>query len=240
MDYQNLTVNNKNFLKRFSHIKRFIEASKLLNEFKSKSEMSLIDYGSGNGFFLKFLFDEKFKLKLSAYEPIKKQLNEMDELFKTYNVRNIQIYDDVKKINNKFDIITCFETLEHFNSENQKKMLLQIKSLLKTNGAIILSVPIEVYISGFFKIILRIIMKQKHDGTKISNIFKTLFGIKINRHKISDKKYIESHMGFYYFDLIKIIRDLDFEILEKKYSPFFIFGPIFNSQIFLKLKSKDK
>ena len=64
-------------------------------------------------------------------------------------------------------------------------------------------------------------MKQKHDGTKISNIFKTLFGLKINRNKISDKEYIESHMGFYYFDLIKILRDLDFEILENKYSPFF-------------------
>ena len=47
----------------------------------------------------------------------------MDELFKTYDVRNIQIYDDVKKINNKFDIITCFETLEHFNSENQKNVI---------------------------------------------------------------------------------------------------------------------
>tara|TARA_B100001989_G_C24501315_1_gene445069 strand:+ start:533 stop:1252 length:720 start_codon:yes stop_codon:yes gene_type:complete len=239
MDYQNLTVNNKNFLKRFSHINRFIKASKLLNEFKFNSEMSLIDYGSGNGFFLKFLLDEKFKLNLNAYEPVKKQLNEMDELFKTYNIRNVQIYDDIKNINNKFDIITCFETLEHFNAENQKKMLLQIKSLLKKNGVIILSVPIEVYISGFFKIILRIIMKQKHDGTKISNIFKTLFGLKINRNKISDKEYIESHMGFYYFDLIKIIRDSNFEIVEKKFSPFFFFGPIFNSQIFLKLKFKD-
>ena len=99
-------------------------------------------------------------------------------------------------------------------------MLLQIKFFIKRNGVIILSVPIEVYISGFFKIILRIIIKQKHDGTKISNIFKTLFGLKINRHKISDKKYIESHMGFYYFDLIKIIRDLDFEILEKNILPF--------------------
>ncbi len=239
MDYQNLTVNNKNFLKRFSHTKRFIEASKLLNEFKFNSEMSLIDYGSGNGFFLKFLLDEKFKLNLNAYEPVKKQLKEMDELFKNYNIRNVQIYDDLKKINNKFDIITCFETLEHFNAENQKKILLQIRSLLKTNGVIILSVPIEVYISGFIKIILRIIMKQKHDGTKISNIFKTLFGLKINRNKISDKEYIESHIGFYYFDLIKILRDLDFEILENKYSPFFFFGPIFNSQIFIKLKSKD-
>ena len=32
-----------------------------------------------------------------------------------------------------------FETLEHFNAENQKKILLQIRSLLKTNGVIIRS-----------------------------------------------------------------------------------------------------
>ena len=51
MDYQNLTVKNKNFIKRFSHIKRFKEASKLLNEYKLKSKKSLLDFGSGNVFF---------------------------------------------------------------------------------------------------------------------------------------------------------------------------------------------
>jgi 2-polyprenyl-3-methyl-5-hydroxy-6-metoxy-1,4-benzoquinol methylase len=239
MDYQSLTVNNKNFLKRFSHISRFIIASKFLNEFKLNSKMSLLDFGSGNGFFLKFLIDEKFKLNLNAFEPIKKQLEEMDQLFRTNNIKNVQIFEDLDKINTKFDIITCFETLEHFNEENQRKLLIQIRSSLKKNGVIILSVPIEVYISGFFKIALRIIMKQKHEGTNVFNIFKTLLGLKINRDKISEKQYIESHMGFYYFDLLKIIKEMNFKIIKKKFSPFSFLGAILNSQIFLKLECKD-
>lgn len=239
MDYQNLTVKNKNFIKRFSHIKRFKEASKLLNEYKLKSKKSLLDFGSGNGFFLKFLLDEKFKLNLNAYEPIKAQLNEMYRLYKTNKIKNVNIYKDLNKINAKFDVITCFETLEHFNLKNQRKLLIEIMSLLKKDGVIILSIPIEVYISGFLKIAIRIIIKQKHDGTNIINIFKTLLGLKINRSKISNKKYIESHMGFYYFDLVKIIKEMNLKIVEKKYSPFGFFGSILNSQMFFKIKNKD-
>ena len=54
-----------------------------------------------------------------------------------------------------------------------------MKGLLKPNGVILISVPLEVYLSGFIKIILRILMGQKHENTNLKIILKTLFGIKI-------------------------------------------------------------
>jgi ubiquinone/menaquinone biosynthesis C-methylase UbiE len=45
------------------------------------------------------------------------------------------------KVNEAFDIITSFETIEHVSEEDQKKFLLEVKRLLKPNGLFIVSTP---------------------------------------------------------------------------------------------------
>ena len=93
--------------------------------------------------------------------------------------------------------------------------------------------------SGFVKTILRIFMNQKHSNTNILNLIKTLFGIKIDRKTLQTKKlnYINSHIGFYYFDLKKLILE-HFEIVNVFYSPFPFLGSFLNSQIYFVLKLK--
>jgi 2-polyprenyl-3-methyl-5-hydroxy-6-metoxy-1,4-benzoquinol methylase len=247
MKYANLTIKNKNFIKRFSHKKRFLESSKLINKYKSKDNISMLDFGSGDGFFIKYLIDKNFYFNFSTYDadPEQKQINEMKNLFKNNNIKNVKVFNDYNLINDKFDIITCLETLEHFNHKDQKNLLNQMTKLLKPNGIICISVPIEVYLSGFLKMIFRILVGQSHENTSFKNIIYTLFGMPIltpdNIHslKTGNMKYVNTHVGFYYFNLINLIKNMNFQLEEIKFSPFPKLKFFLNSQIFLKIKLKN-
>ncbi len=243
MRYAEDTVDNKNIFKRFSHKRRFIEAKNLLNEYKFSRETNMLDFGSGNGFFVKYLIENEFKLNFSAYDPVEQQISEMKDLFNSSNIKNVNIYNQYDSIIEKFDIICCLETLEHFDEVHQRKLLEQMKKLLKPGGIIIISVPIEVYLSGFIKMILRITMRQSQENTNFKNLFKTLFGMKISSPDIFKKnylntsqEYLNTHVGFYYFNLIKLIKRMNFKIVSTKYSPFPILKSLINSQIFIKIK----
>ena len=67
MEYSKETIENKNFLKRFSHQQRFVKSSELLNEYKFEKNISMLDFGSGDGFFIKYLIEKKFSFDFSAY-----------------------------------------------------------------------------------------------------------------------------------------------------------------------------
>jgi hypothetical protein len=238
MLYSKLTINNKNFIKRFSHKRRFKIIRQKLNRIKNKN-ISLLDYGAGDGQFIKELILSNYLFNFTAYEPVQKQVNEMKDNFKKNNIKNCFIYNNINFIRRKFDIITCFETLEHFSEKDQMILLNIIKNLIYPNGTVYISVPLEVYFSGFIKIILRILMGQRHPNTSIISLIKTLFGIKINR-KIQIKQklnYNSSHIGFYYFDIKRLILE-HFEISDIFYSPFPYLRGFLNSQIYFVLKLK--
>lgn len=245
MKYSEETIGNQNFLKRFSHKSRFKESAKLLNSYKDNHNTSILDFGSGNGYFIKYLIDKKFIFDFSAYDadPEDKQITEMKKLFFDNNIENVNIYNDYNLIQKKFNIISCLETLEHFNQIDQKKLLIQMKNLLNEDGIILISVPIEVYFSGFLKMIFRFLINQSQENSSISNIFNTLFGRPINSIdniktlKTQDMQYRNTHVGFYYFNLINLIKSLNFKIEEIRYSPFPFLKSYLNSQIFLKLSS---
>ena len=243
MKYSEDTIDNKNFFKRFSHKSRFVVAKKLLYKYKPLNNISMLDFGCGNGFFIKYLIENKFNFNFSAYDPVDEQINEMNDLFNSSKIDNVKIYDDYDLINDKFDIISCLETLEHFREEDQKNHLLKMRKLLKPDGVIYISIPIEVYLSGFIKIILRVLMGQSQENTSLTNIFKTLFGLKISNpdnfsknYLTTSEDYLNTHMGFYYFDLINLIKKMGFKVEEIKFSPFPFLKSFLNSQIFIKIK----
>ena len=233
-DYSKLTYKNKNILRKFSHKIRFNKALNILRSC-NKNDINFLDFGCGDGYFLKLINDEKLNLKLNAFDPDKQMITQMMNLFHKENIDKVNIFNDIKKIKSKYDIITCLETLEHFNENNQIKLLKQIKYLLKDDGFIVISVPLEIYLSGFLKGLVRILSFQKNNTTSLINLFKVLFNFKIKRNHSSE--YIESHVGFDHNKLIELI-NMDFSIEKKFFSPFPIFSSFLNSQMFIICKKK--
>jgi len=102
---------------------------------KYKSSGRLLDIGCGQGFFLEYAekYYETYGMDISKY-AIKDARN------KTYTTKYILM--DVTKLgfkDNSFDIITCFDVLEHL--KNPKSTLQDIYRMLRRKGILAMTVP---------------------------------------------------------------------------------------------------
>ena len=221
--YSDYTYNSRNPLVRFSHRKRFLTA---LNFILKEKFDNLLDYGAGDGHFLKEVSKIKTDIELAGFEPV---MNNTDS-------EGIKYYSDVSDIKGqKYGVITCFEVLEHFNSNGQNEILENIYNLLSDDGVVIISVPIEIYFPSFIKNIIRI-KYTKLDFQYIKNILKALFAMNIPEIR-NEEGYIGTHLGFNYKKLEALFKK-HFEILQKRNSPLEYLPIITNSQVFYKLKKK--
>ena len=225
--YAERTYDSKNFLVRFAHRKRFNNSLKSINFSETKR---ILDYGCGDGKFLNSLFEitKGKEIYLVGFEPVQIIKNNVN--FTIYNDLN-----EIKKIagNKKFNIITCFEVLEHFNEKKQTEILEQIYTLLQKDGQLIISVPIETGIPALIKNVFRKFNYPKAENYKFKNIFKSFLGLPLEEFRKSDT-YL-SHTGFDYRKLEHLLKK-QFILVNKKFSPVNIFGRVINSQVFFTLK----
>ena len=77
---------------------------------------------------------------------------------------------------------------------------------------------------------------ESNKYTNLINIFKSVFNLKI---KIKNSKYNNSHIGFDFNSMQKLILNNNFKILKRYYSPFNWPVYWFNSQICWLIKKKD-
>ena len=136
-------------------------------------------------------------------------------------------YEPYKKMYLQF-----LKNKKKFNHVNIIKNKNNLKKIAKKNCTIIISVPIEVGFSSLIKNLIRIFYNSKHENMTLNNLLKSIFRKKIDR---GNKKYINSHIGFDYIELKKILEN-HFSIKDISYSPFNILKGFLNSQIFFICK----
>jgi 2-polyprenyl-3-methyl-5-hydroxy-6-metoxy-1,4-benzoquinol methylase len=111
----------------------------LVNEFKSKGYIKvggkLLDIGCGNGAFLKAFSKINTNWDLYGFD-----LNDIhkSEILSITNVKSF-FCNDLKDINEKFDLISLVHVLEHI--PNPIKFLIDVRKLLKPNGKLLIQVP---------------------------------------------------------------------------------------------------
>ena len=221
-----MTTNSKYFLKRFSHNTRLCIAIRLIRQIAPKS---MIDYGAGDGAI--FLTDPSFSKEISdlaAFEPVKEQFDQL-----AANAKNISKAECLNILPNKtYDLVTCFEVLEHFEGAELEQRILELEQLISIEGKLIISVPIETGLSGLAKNLIRILIRQTHGNTSLLTIIMSLFSINISRLK-GEGGYINSHIGFNHTTLKKALANRGLRLESKDFSPFNGFlGRIFASQVF--------
>lgn len=222
MPYAQWTYNAKNPVRRYSHRRRFELSRRTVSRYLTPTAR-LLDFGCADGRLLSMLRDDaNDSVILHGYEPFPD--SKADAGLKIYNS-----YDDIIADGLRYDIVTCFEVLEHFSVEQQRRLLGQIRRLLVPGGLLIISVPIEYGPTGVFKGLIRRLTdrKTRHIYTA-SNLFRTLLGRPIPGAREGDG-YL-SHAGFYFKDLQPLL-DLDFTRESLRYSPFRCGRSLLNSQI---------
>lgn len=234
MSYSELTIENPSLLKKFSHNKRFDIALELLT---IECTDEILDFGTGDGFMLKKLLSAS-PHSIVGYEPMEIQYKQLEEFVGKYGIDSVAIIGDLGCIETRrFDKVCCLEVLEHLTDDNQILVLNSIKRLLKNGGSVVVSVPIEVGLSGLLKNSARYIIRQAHPNASFRNIFKSFLGLKVDR---GQEAYISSHIGFDYSDLEKLIISVGYEIKKKHFSPFKGLKSFINSQVFFVLELKAK
>lgn len=223
--YSNNTYNSKNPLARFSHRKRMKVA---LDKIDGVPFENLLDYGCGDGYLLEQLRHKNPAKELVGFEPVMSLEVSSD----------IKIETDIERLlasGKKFDLITCFEVLEHFGPVDQKIVVQNMHQLLADQGKMIVSVPIEIGFPVLIKNLRRV--KFKNISLKwLAWVFRSFLGKEIP--EVRDKRgYLPTHMGFSHKRLEKIFQE-KFSIVKQNNSPFSLLPYFLNSQVFYLLAKK--
>lgn len=231
MSYAKQTIANSSWIKKFSHLKRFEVATRLITPSEGTR---ILDFGTGDGYLLHCLEREAPKASIWGYEPVESMYTQLSSAIANISDMNIHIVKDLNALNKaQFDVISCCEVLEHFSPQNQKMHLKTMLSHLKSEGKLVISVPLEIGWPSLFKNGIRILIKQQHSLTSLKTIWRAFLGKPIAR---KNDFYINSHLGFNHKDLEQIFDAFSLQIEKKLYSPFPLFYGFLNSQVFYVLK----
>jgi 2-polyprenyl-3-methyl-5-hydroxy-6-metoxy-1,4-benzoquinol methylase len=94
----------------------------------NNSNLKVLDYGCGSGYGTKILM-EKFK-DVTAFDVY-------PDGYKPEGINVIQDIGEIRK--KKYDVITCFEVIEHLNEKDQIKLMEELVNLLNENGVLYIS-----------------------------------------------------------------------------------------------------
>ena len=119
---------------RRKNFKKIIDIILSLNVNQS---LKILEIGSGNGFFIEEC--EKSNIDITGSEADEEQYNLLKKEFSNIIKINLPIKDLNNELLNKFDVVVLNDVFEHL--ENLDLILIQLKSILKTNGQIVINLP---------------------------------------------------------------------------------------------------
>lgn len=203
----------------FSHGARFRMAVKLIN---AQPNQSILDYGCADGRLLKLLPCGN----LVGYDPVAQNLNGIEFVSDTFLLRS-----------SSFDTIALCEVCEHVSVSERERILLNCFRLLKPDGKLVVSVPVEVGPSVLIKSLMRWFkVRPLEVNMTLGNVLRSACYLPIERY---DYGGFFGHMGFNYRDLESQFQSSEFRIVRKLFSPL-PFGPLLNSQVFYVLRHSGR
>ena len=246
--YYKKLLKGPNKILTFGHKSRFIKAFNLINKYNANS---IIDYGCGDATFL-ILMDQYITNKVG----IEIDTNSL-ELLKTRfkNKQNFNFYHSSKAPENQqYDILTCMEVLEHCRPDTIDELLKKFLSMLKNDGKLIISVPIEIgpslIIKQFVRYFLAKIKYGNYEHSENYNLRELIKAFFATKNTLLKRKYypvvynktehiVCGHKGFNWRFLLKTIKN-DYKLEKLSFSPFIFPGGFFSSQAWFILTKKKK
>ncbi len=205
-----LTYTDKK-LKNLPHRNRLRNIFSILDQLNFNRE-KYCDIGCSNGYITDLINKKYTPNQTVGFDHNLENLNIAKNNYSNIEFLRIDL-NIFTKHNKKFDLITCFETLEHVgNIENAIKNLLNFAK----NGTIILvSVPIEVGLRGLLKFLIKTLVfgysldEINKNGIKYfywKYLFCLLTNKDISRYRSSHVSGYGTHFGFNYKVIDKTLR----------------------------------
>ncbi|MBK1988956.1 class I SAM-dependent methyltransferase [Sphaerospermopsis aphanizomenoides BCCUSP55] len=231
----------------WSHSSRFQTTKKLL-EIYVGSNSKLLDYGCGDGTFLQIvshLVSEAVGTDIAEGQIYNCQQRFSGETkIKFSHIKELSSQQSVSY----FDTAVCMEVLEHCLAEQVEKIIKDLNRLVKPEGIIIISVPIEIGLSLLIKQITRRIAGYLRQGEydksiepySLTELLQMIFATKsssIKRPVYGDESPYHGHKGFNW-RLLREELSKTYKIEHTCFSPLGWLGGFFSSQVFLICRNK--
>jgi SAM-dependent methyltransferase len=186
----------------------------------------VVDYGAGDGYLLTELARRFKPAEMWAFEP--QSVNEVRALVGS----SANIVETPGELpSSHFDKVFCLEVLEHLPPETMDAALTHMRRIVKPQGRVIVSVPIEMGVPGLFKNLVRIGTRHPHDGTTFPAVMNSLFGRSSKIERVRWGDYFPSHIGWDHRRLPQVLREHGFRVESTTASPVAALGSWLNSQI---------
>lgn len=117
--------------------KNFKKIINIILSLNVNQSLKILEIGSGNGFFIEEC--EKSNIDITGSEADEEQYNLLAKNFSNIIKIALPIKNFNNKLSNKFDVVVFNDVFEHL--ENLDLILIQLKSILKTNGQIVINLP---------------------------------------------------------------------------------------------------
>ncbi|KAF5426317.1 Ubiquinone/menaquinone biosynthesis C-methylase UbiE [Candidatus Methanomarinus sp.] len=203
----------------YPHRKRFEDLLKICAEYKN---MRVLDIGCHDFFFEKEIINYQ-KMLVGCDLDWESGLYCANDNIKKYMWDNVYVIASMGEClplkDDSFDLILCFETLEH--ADDEYKMLKEIDRVSAKNATLIISAPTEFGIILLFKQVFRYIAHHDYyfDIKQNRYSFKELLhaGVFCNLERVSRIKYC--HKGYDYRNTVEMLSSR-FELIQKINTPF--------------------
>jgi hypothetical protein len=214
--YDDRTVNARNPLARFAHRTRISHSLKLCERYLPATG-TLVDFGSGTGLLLHTLRQRIPAADLIGVEPY--MVSSYPE-----SARYLPNLSDVGP--EGADVIGAFEVCEHLYEWQLKNFLSESATAMRSNGRLIISVPITIGIAAIVKQLNFLLFFGNHK-IRLGETFRATVGLPIRR--TGDPRF--THQGFDFRWLREMILTT-FTIEKMLLSPFSLLPWYLNSQVF--------
>jgi len=244
--YEKKQILSESRLISWSHRSRFKYG---IEKALAQGGKSILDYGCGDGTFLK-LIHGKFS-KLVGVDIEKIHIEDCRERLATDSAYNFLLVDELMEHDQleQFDVVTCMETLEHCTDEAVDVALQNCNKVMKKDGLFLVSVPIEIGPSLIAKQAARKIAGFKNIGDykeafeKYSKqeFMKMVFAgpeSGIPRERMINHYSAYGHKGFNWKKL-KVQIQKYFQVKSVHFTPIPLTGKFLNSQVWFECEHKD-
>ncbi len=130
----------KNILQKFWHRRRFMQAKKYLKTIEARQ---ILDVGCNSGTFTKQIYNVFPESKIYGIDISRKAISYAKRKYKKINF-SVARAEKLPFRNNSFDLVTCFEVLEHV--DEPAKIINEISRVLRKKGNMIIIVPTENFL----------------------------------------------------------------------------------------------
>jgi SAM-dependent methyltransferase len=232
MTYADLTIGDRNRVKRWLQRRRFSDALKVLRRVPPGQRLRVLDFGAGDGELLRQMA-RVAAIEASAFEPTPELMAEARRrLAHLEGVTFIARLDSVPS--GTFDYVFCLEVFEHLPERETVEAISEIHRLLKPDGAAVIGVPHELFVPAMLKGLFRMVRRRGHFDTRAVNILSAVRGRGLERPVTEISPGLPYHLYHLGFDYRRLEQRLQarLRVTEKWFSPFPLFGPALNSEVY--------